>query len=224
MPRTKEQTNKMLMDKSLTNETLDKAFYDLENDPIYGKSGEYGLIKDVLNKYPQNNDEKIVAMKISLIDVTNSTHLSLHKQNINLAQLAKFICKDLNFDQRVKDGDQSLVNDLAKNIGCTNLFSFATKYCQYHNSIVYNKDDYAKYDHIVCDYLPMYAKMRNVKYNNRSVTSNTIKTLAKNLNNKAFNKIIDDILSEITTSNKKAKFDSLMWYYNRKSNKNTSKN
>ena len=198
----------------LNEEELDKAYNAVLNDKAYGD--EFKLVEKVLNQYPKNDDVNIVAMKIALIDVTNSTHLHQHKQNINLYQLAKFITNSqLKFDDRVEKGDETLVNDIARNNGSKNLFSFASKYCYYHNSMVYHGDDYAKYDGIVNKCLPLYAEKFKVKYNNKKITSHTLEGLRKNYNYSDFNQIIKSVLMDIKVKGKIGKFDAVMWYYNR---------
>ena len=206
---------KVFVIKDLDNKILDEA-YDKAVVKDHTYSNENKLIKDVLLRFPDNNDVNIVAMKIALIDVTNSTHLHQYKTNINLLELAEFITnKNLDFDNRVKRGDESLVVDIAKNIGNKNLFSFASKYCFYHNAMLYKKDDYAKFDGIVKDCLPLYAQKYNVSYKDKKITTGTLENLRKTFNYSAFNKIVKDVLKNITTSNKIAKFDAVMWYYNR---------
>ncbi|MCD7879976.1 MAG: hypothetical protein LUG16_08610, partial [Candidatus Gastranaerophilales bacterium] len=115
----------------------------------YGQ--EHKLIQDVLMKYPKNNDMIEIALKISLIDVTNSTNLNRYKSRICVPDLAKIICKIENFDERVRQGDITLVGELARCNGNINLFSFASKYCCYHNTLVYKKDDYSIYDTVIKD-------------------------------------------------------------------------
>lgn len=206
---------KVFVIKDLNNKILDEA-YDKAVVKDHTYSNENKLIKDVLLRFPDNNDVNIVAMKIALIDVTNSTHLHQYKTNINLLELAEFITnKNLDFDNRVKLGDESLVVDIAKNIGKINLFSFASKYCFYHNAMLYKKDDYAKFDGIVKGCLPLYAQKYNVSYKDEKITTKTLENLRKTFNYSAFNKIVKDVLKNITTSNKIAKFDAVMWYYNR---------
>ena len=170
----------------------------------------------MLSAYPLNDNLEIVAMKIALIDVTNSTHLHQYKSDVNLMKLAKFVSsEELRFDNRVKAGDETLVVDIAKNWGKKNLFSFASKYCFYHNSMIYKKDDYAKFDGVVKNCLPLYAQKNNVNYKNKEITTSRLETLRKTSNYSDFNKIVADVLRGITTPQKKAKFDALMWYYNR---------
>ena len=122
----------------------------------YGK--ENRIIHDILNKYPENKDLNIIAMKISVIDLTNTTHLSQYKSKISLYDLANFILNIENFDERVENGDPELVNLIARNTGKVNLFSFASKYCTYHNFEIYGNDHYSIYDGIVKNTLPFYKK------------------------------------------------------------------
>ena len=80
----------------MENKSNEKRTYrDVSKDVISNKtleevqiSGNYGdeniLITRCLNKFPLNTDPDVVAMKISLIDITNSTNLSRHKRFINL--------------------------------------------------------------------------------------------------------------------------------------------
>jgi hypothetical protein len=76
------------------------------------------------------------AMKIALIDMTNSTNLNKHLSKIYLTRLIEKI-KSCNFDERVAKGDISLVGELAKNE--ISLFSFFSKYCLYLNYYVKHK-------------------------------------------------------------------------------------
>lgn len=88
-------------------------------------------------------------MKIAVIDVTNSTHLLQYKSKLSLYDLAKLILEIPDFDKRLEKGDPELVNIIARNIGAVNMFSFASKYCTYHNVEVYGRDDYSIFDGIV---------------------------------------------------------------------------
>ena len=62
--------------------------------------------------------------------------------------LAKVILEIPNFDDRLAEGDPELVNIIARNIGAVNMFSFASKYCTYHNVEVCGRDDYFIFDGI----------------------------------------------------------------------------
>ena len=135
--------------EKFTDEDLEKINNKVLNETNYGK--EFEIIEEILKRYPQNDNKLIVALKIALIDITNSTNLSKHKSQFALNDLVEVICRTDNFDTRLEKGDLSLIKDIAICKGI-NLFSFATKYCCYHNTIVYGKDDYSIYDSILRDY------------------------------------------------------------------------
>lgn len=212
----KAKTKKELHVVELTSENLQQAYESVLSDNTYGT--ELKLVEDIFtdSRYRCNTDVNIVALKIALIDVTNSTHLHQHKKQINLAELAEIIVyKIKDFDKRVATRDDSLVEELACGNGETGLFSFASKYCYYHNSLIYGRDDYAKYDTIVHDCLPSYLNQTGIKFNGKIVTPNTLETLRKKLDYKSFNELVDSVLTGINLDGKKGKFDYLMWYYNR---------
>jgi hypothetical protein len=193
----------------ISNEALEEVYNKVISDPIYGE--ELTLVKNILNRFPKNDDLEIVAMKVALIDVTNSTHFAQHKKKINLFKFAKFIVEIENFDELVANGDHELIKKLSKNYGKINLFSLATKYCQYHNWFVYGKDDYSKYDDNVSHCIPLYINEHKLNY---SATKN-LYSLAKNGDYHTFHNIIDELLKDVTVENKRTKFDYLIWYYNR---------
>ncbi len=96
-----------------------------------------------------------------------------------------------------------------------NLFSFASKYCHYHNALVYNRDDYAKYDTIVHDCLPLYLQKAGITLRGRRITPHTLNSLRQKYDYATFNQLIDQILESVTIPKKKLMFDYMMWYYNR---------
>lgn len=133
-------------------------------DPKYGK--EQRLIYDFFNRYKDNTDSLIVAAKISLIDLTNSTQLTNYKSKISLSDLTNIIVGIKDFDERVRKGDATLVSEIAKATAeftdnevrkGVNLFSFASKYCHYHNYCIYRRDDYSIYDSVVSKHLHEYS-------------------------------------------------------------------
>ena len=70
---------------SLTEEMLEEEHKNVLNDKGYGS--DYTLIDSILNRFPTNTDSDIVAMKIALIDMTNSTNLSRHRKSLYLSWL-----------------------------------------------------------------------------------------------------------------------------------------
>lgn len=188
-----------------------KDLHEVHNDVLsnykYGK--EYRLIESVLKKYPNNKTIEDVACKIAVIDFTNSTNLHF---STNLYTLAEIITS-INFDARVAEGDVSLVSKIIEDIN-VKLYSFVSKYCCYHNTFLYNKDDYSIYDSVVKNHLPEYAteKLPASKWR-------------KNFNYETFNQYIGDLLDEYgitaaTEPQRRRLFDHYVWYKNRKSNNN----
>ena len=125
----------------ITNEAMEEAEALVQATDNYGPENE--LITRCLRKFPDNTDPDVVAMKVGLIDITNSTHLSQHKSKISMVELANIIASIPDIDNRIAAGDPEVVNEIARSNGKINLFSFASKYCCYHNRNLYGKDDYS---------------------------------------------------------------------------------
>lgn len=178
----------------------------VEESTNYGKEGL--IIRDVLNAYPKHDDLNTIAMKIAVIDVTNSTHLSQYKSQLSLYDLAKVIFDIPDFDDRLAAGDPELVNIIAKNTGAINMFSFASKYCTYHNVEVYRRDDYSIFDGIVKESLPNYVN---------GLTKHKLDVWRSEYNYVAFNECIGGLLDEynIHIPFRRRKFDHFLWYANK---------
>ena len=191
---------------ALTKENIENQDELVKKSENYGKEAK--IINECFNKYPENKDLNIIAMKIALIDVTNSTQLSKYKGKISLFDLANFIKNIPNFDSRIEQGDPKLVSIIAKNNGSINLFSFASKYCCYHNVEIYKKDDYSIFDSFVRDTLPYYCS---------EITKFTIEAWRKTYNYVSFNDCIEMILNQnnINVDFRRRKFDRFLWYQNK---------
>lgn len=184
-------------------------------DSKYGK--EYSLIESVLKANPTNVEAVAVAQKIALIDVTNSTNLSRFKSKVSLRDIVDIIL-DVDFDNRVSTGCKSLVSDIArksKEKYGVNLFSFASKYCCYHNSMVYGRDDYSIYDNVVSAHLYQYSTEKNY------IKKSTPESWRCSVNYEAYNEFIGAILTEsgITEQiepHRRRMFDHLVWNRYRK--------
>lgn len=204
---------------SITNEELEHIENEIKNDIKYGREGI--LIDSALKNFPLNNDISIVAMKISLIDLTNGTNLSRNLgKNGGIYELAKKITM-IDFDKRVSNGDITIVNELAKwtkyNIG-KNLFSFITKYCLYHNVHCYNKDDFVIYDSVVADNLSKYISNEDYKrITGKNLYKNSLKKCKYNYNYEEYKKVIDFIIlsNNIVIDKPHRKMDWFIWYKNR---------
>ncbi|MDE6240981.1 MAG: hypothetical protein K2M08_01010 [Anaeroplasmataceae bacterium] len=198
----KEKTINLLM----TNESIETVDAEVEATDNYGR--ENNLITECFKKYPNNTDIATVAMKIGLIDITNSTNISRYKRFISVVELAEIISLIPNIDERIKNGDPEVVTIIAKANGKINLFSFASKYCCYHNKNLYGRDDYSILDTVLKDSLPK--MFTDIKKSN-------IQHWVDTYNYKAYNDYITRKLDEygITISFRKRKFDHFVWFKNR---------
>lgn len=89
---------------------------------------ESSLNKLFFKIYPKNTDINDILIKCSSLNDFYSTNI------FSIFPVAKHIL-NLNIDDRLKNGDSSLVNDIAKitiNGKNKNFYSFATKYCSHH--------------------------------------------------------------------------------------------
>lgn len=190
----------------ITNETIEEAGRIVAGTDNYGK--EMKLISRCLKRFPNNTDADIVAMKVGLIDITSSTHLSQHKSKINMVELSEIIASIQDIDARIKAGDPDVVNEIAKSNGSINLFSFALKYCCYHNKYLYERDDYSIFDKVLKEHLPLYFS---------DVTKTQIEKWRKEYKYKEYNDYITKKLDElgITVEFRKRKFDLFVWYKNK---------
>ena len=96
----------------------------LENYVLQEKS----LDRLFFDAYPQNNNITDILIKCSCLNDFYSTNI------FSVFPVAKHILK-LNIDERLKQGDTKLVNEIAKlniNGKVKNFYSFATKYCSHH--------------------------------------------------------------------------------------------
>lgn len=125
---------------------LEDVYEKVQNDLVYGSENK--ALSNILKKYPKHTSIEEVICKISVIDVTHSTHVGIHKKRFSLVDLANQIMSIKDIDVRVQNGDLILVEEIA-NLKGVNLLSFASKYCACHNQMVYGKDDYFKFDSVV---------------------------------------------------------------------------
>ncbi|MBQ8901755.1 MAG: hypothetical protein IJY87_01650 [Bacilli bacterium] len=96
----------------------------------------YVLQENALDKlffkiYPNNTEIDDILIKASSLNDFYSTNI------FSIFSVAKHIHK-LNIDERLKNNDVTLVNDIANveiNGKKKNFYSFATKYCSHHNPI-----------------------------------------------------------------------------------------
>ena len=192
--------------EAITPDAIEEVERSVLSSQNYGQ--EIKLITDCLSVFPKNKDVNIVAMKIGLIDITNSTHISQYKSKISIVELANHIVDIPDIDKRIASGDPSVVNEIARTNGKINLFSFASKYCCYHNHNYYKKDDYSIYDSILIEYLPLYFG---------DITTYKLKTWKDNFKYECYNEYITRKLNELNIQipDRKRKFDHYIWFKNR---------
>lgn len=192
--------------REITVKNLEAAHRQVLATDHYGQ--EDALLADCIRQYPDNTDPVIVAMKIGLIDITNSTNISRHKSRISVAELAKHIVGIQHLDQRIRQGDPQVVNDIANCNGQINLFSFASKYCCYHNLHRDGRDDYSIFDNVLKRTLPLYFGDISVR---------EIEQWRKNLQYEKYNAYIAEKLDmlSIHTAFRRREFDHFMWFNNR---------
>ena len=163
--------------------------------------------------FQKNVDRNIVAMKITLIDVAADTHLSDYANGISIDDLSDYIVTQIpDFDQRVAVGDDSLVEQLASFSHTYSMFSFATMYCQYHNMLIYESDDYAVFDTIVQRRLPIYLQRANICLHNEPIDSYTLAFLSEKQDYKTFNHLVTKLLHNLRTPSKKHYFYCMLRY------------
>ena len=222
----------------LTPENIDEIEKEIEEDPTYGKKANGGelnrFFKD--DKYKYNTNHDIVIHKILLIDYTNSTQLQRHKRDLSIFTLANRIIQIRDLDKRIESGDLNLVAELANQAiiqnndkssrGSTktskrehiNLFSFATKYCLYHNRISYGHDHYSIYDRVVADAIPHYL---------HDIKKDDIEQFRKEADYKSFHYLITRIINENGLGQIdfiRRKLDHFLWYPNKLSFYSKNKN
>ena len=92
---------------------------------------EKALNKLFLNTYPNNTNIEEILIKASTLNDFYSTNI------FAIFPVAKHIL-NLKIDNRLKNKDETLVNDIANvsiNGTTKNFYSFSTKYCSHHDSI-----------------------------------------------------------------------------------------
>ena len=87
------------------------------------------VLADIFTKYPNNTTLAEVILKVKLLNAFYSTRI------LDITTVASHIMSIPNIDARIKCGDVTVVDDVARvkhNGKCWNHFSFATKYCSFH--------------------------------------------------------------------------------------------
>lgn len=112
IPEKVTQPRKSVRDISrdeITNETIEEDRRIVVETDNYGCEME--MITRCLRKFPDNTTQDVAAMKVGLIDITNSTQISQHKSKISMVELSSIIASIPDIDTRIEDGVPEVVND-----------------------------------------------------------------------------------------------------------------
>lgn len=181
-----------------TNSLVDKYIDRFNMDLRYSKSDK--AIISLFEAFPENKQLEHILLKISVINDLYSTNI------LSTFNMALHIQK-IDIDSRLIQGDPLLVSDISSGHGIITkknnkeiiFYSFATKYCNWHN-----QDEYAIYDSFV-------HKILNA-YKVRDHFSNFTETDLRNYTK--FKKIVMDFkrfynLNELDLK----KIDKFLWIY-----------
>jgi hypothetical protein len=139
-----KKNEKMRVDLQIpTNKLLDHYIDKFNQDERYFLADQ--AIINLFEAFPENKLLEDILLKISVINDLYSTNI------LGTFNMAKHIQK-LDIDDELKNGNLIIVNKISLGHGIIskrngkeiNFYSFATKYCNWHN-----RDDYAVYDSFV---------------------------------------------------------------------------
>lgn len=225
---------------ALTKDNVSRINFIVKNDSNYriyndknNSSTVYNFIKRNKNNIPWEVED--ILKIVTEIDKQNSTHQAStgvkkdnkdSKNNDGREKTAEFIFNIDNLYRRLKTGDATLVNEIARALyktegGGRYTFSFATKFCTFVSNALYDNDEYSIYDKVINDVLPYYAWEYLGKDCYLGRTKSKISKIFgiedKNGDYEAYRKLIDDIRNrnkELTGYLiSRRDFDRLLWYY-----------
>ena len=115
----------------------------------YNKMESYRIQEDILQRlvkeYPDHKNKAAVEVKVKLLNLLYSTYiLATNRMTDHIYEMKKI-------DSRLKSGDKTLVKEIATltiDGKSYDFYSFATKYCAYHNP-----EAFPIYDNIVANVL-----------------------------------------------------------------------
>ena len=167
------------------------------------ESPDERIICALLKRFPRNDDEVLVGMKIILIDSIYSTNLRMHKSEISPFTIAMRLAKMPDLDERIQSGDLSVADDILEMMPERNLFSFVSKYLTLHSYYCYSNDSFVIYDDIVASELPKYS----------GLTKSYINNLRINQDYKEYVRIIDQVITDndLLTDFPRRKVDWYLW-------------
>lgn len=180
-----------------TNILVAEHIRKFNNDKRYYPADE-AIIK-LFNAFPENKELEDILLKISALNDLYSTQIYA------TYRLAEHIL-NLGIDKQLFEGDPGAVQDIASGHGITNkkgteinFYSFATKYCNWHN-----RDAYAIYDSFVDKVLMAYKKQDRFSEFKKSELKDFI----------SFKRIIENFITYYNLSDHNLKeIDKFLWIY-----------
>ena len=127
--------NKIIMEPSADDIKQAGAEFDYENQTLEE------ALRELFGHYPHNTQPAQVLLKVTALNTLYSTQIPLYRESIpTIFEVARHIV-NLDIDSDLKRGDDGLVSRLAKiEIPPKKVrfnYSFATKYCSWHNPNAY---------------------------------------------------------------------------------------
>lgn len=180
-----------------TNLLVAKYIEKFNNDDRYYPADQ-AIIK-LFNALPENKTLEDVLLKISVLNDMYSTNIfATYRLAIHIL--------GLNIDQKLQNGDPNAVTQIASGHGITtkngtelNFYSFATKYCNWHN-----RDAYAIFDSFVEKVLIAYKKQDHFS----EFRNSDLKDFSK------FKQTIQDFIGFYTLTDYNLKeIDKFLWIY-----------
>lgn len=117
-----------------------------KNGPFNKYAIAESILNEIFSKNKKNTELETVWMKVSLLNDYYSTVV------FDTFSLAKHII-NMKIDEPLQNGDLNVVNRIGQLINVRNFYSFATKYCSFHEP-----EKYAIYDNLVARLLGKYNK------------------------------------------------------------------
>lgn len=107
-------------------------------------------LRQLLEQFPENNEVSHVLLKVLVLNKLYNTRVN----DVDVQGLAKHIA-DLGVDEPIKQGDTAIVERIYTCEGLRMYYSFATKFCSWHNP-----DSYPIYDSYAEECLWAYRKQQ----------------------------------------------------------------
>lgn len=152
---------------------IDDILNEWKDLGAYTKQEE--ILCNLFRKYPENTNFEEVVYKITILDSFYSTNLRFNDKTLTadkdsksgVIEVANIILGIKDFDKRVKRGKidlvDQIVNTAKQDKNMKSVYSFATKYCSFHNP-----KDYPICDNFVKEELKYYRNQKESNFDFRN--------------------------------------------------------